>query len=71
MKVKELIRILSKVNPDMKIMVINAYDRALSLKVSANIFEHDGLECDGFHPENKWESNISAGNYFLIDGYED
>ena len=66
MKVKELIKILSKVNPDMNIMVINAYDRALSLKVSADVFEHDG-----FHPENKWESNIPTGKYFLIDGYEE
>lgn len=71
MNVKQLSKILSKLPPDTKIMVINEYDRAISLKVSAKMFKHDGFEHDGFHPEHKWESNIPAGSYFFITAYED
>lgn len=71
MNVKQLSKILSKLDPNMRVMVINEYDRALSLKVTAEPFSHDGMECDGFNPNNKWVSNIPAGDYLFITSYEE
>lgn len=71
MNVKQLTKILSKLPPDTKIMVVNEYDRTISLKISAEMFEHDGFECGGFHPERKWKSNIPTDNYFFITAKED
>ena len=66
MNIKTLIKKLTKFDPETEIIGVEEYNRMLSTEIRIKEFEHNGKECDPFHSENIFDSNVPAGDYILI-----
>ena len=67
MKIKKLIAMLQKMNPEMDIIGFDSYEEKLTKKISVRSYSHNGFECDCWHSDREFESDIPAGQYLLIN----
>jgi hypothetical protein len=67
MKIKKLIAMLNKMDPELDIIGFDSFEERLTKKISVKQYCHNGFENDPWHPEHKFESNIPIGQYLLID----
>jgi hypothetical protein len=66
MKIAQLIKTLSKLNPNTTIIGFDSYNGCLTEVINTKILKHNGMEKDSWHPEHEFKSDIPAGEYLYI-----
>ena len=66
MKIAQLIKTLSKLNPNTTIIGFDSYNECLTKVINTEVLEHNGMENNCWHPERQFKSDIPAGEYLYI-----
>ena len=66
MKIAQLIKTLSKLNPNTTIIGFDSSNECLTKVINTNILEHNGMENICWHHEHEFKSAVPAGEYLYI-----